>query len=194
VLQLKDDSGTHLMTDLGELTPAHLTAGRPSAPHETSGAEALRNWSPFACSLASVRSQGVRSVNAWQYAEQPLPDASGSAEWVCTRADTWRGGGTRVLAQFHTPSSAYGAVAAKAENSPACGARDPHVLAGVLWKSAAGSWYLLAAGSRDTDAIRATGGARGASQGNLLAVRTKQGAQADLKGTLSDGRSIGALR
>ncbi|MFI6488296.1 hypothetical protein [Streptomyces sp. NPDC050564] len=194
VLQLKDDSGTHLMTDLGELTPAHLTAGRPSAPHEASGAQALRSWSPFACSLASVRSQGVRSVNAWQYAEQPLPDASGSAEWVCTRADTWRGGGTRVLAQFHTPGSAYGAVAAKAENSPACGARDPHVLAGVLWKSAAGSWYLLAAGSRDTDAIRATGGARGASQGNLLAVRTKQGAQADLKGTLSDGRSIGALR
>lgn len=195
MLQLKDDSGTtHLMTDLGELAPAHLTAGRPSAPHEASGAQSLRTWSPFACSLAAVRSQGVRSVNAWPYAQQPLPDASGSAAWVCTRADTWRGGGTRVLAQFRTPGGTYGAVAAKAENSPACGSRDPHVLAGVLWKSAAGSWYLLAAGSQDTESIRATGGVRGASQGNLLTVRAKQGAQASLKGTLSDGRQISGLR
>jgi hypothetical protein len=194
VLQLKDGSGTHVLTDLGELTPARLTSGRPSAPHEASTSEGLHGWAPFACSLASVRSQGVRSVNAWQYTRQPLPDAGGSADWVCTRADTWRGGGTRVLAQFHTPGGAYGAVAAKAENSPACGSRDPHVLAGVLWKSATGSWYLLAAGSRDTESIRATGGARGASQGALLAVPTKRGAQADLKGTLSDGSSIDALR
>lgn len=194
VLQLKDDSGTRLMTDLGELAPAHLTAGRPSAPHEASGAQALRTWSPFACSLAAVRSQGVRSVNAWQFAQQPLPDASGNAAWVCTRADTWRGGGTRVLAQFRTPGGTYGAVAAKAENSPACGSRDPHVLAGVLWKSAAGSWYLLAAGSQDTESIRATGGVSGASQSNLLTARAEQGAQAGLKGTLSDGRQISGLR
>ncbi|WP_028800762.1 hypothetical protein [Streptomyces sp. 142MFCol3.1] len=194
VLQLKDDSGTRLMADLGELTPAHLTAGKPSSPHEASGAEALREWSPFACSLASVRSQGVRSVNAWRFAQQPLPDASGTAAWVCTRADTWRGGGTRVLAQFHTPGGVYGAVAAKAENSTACGSRDPHVLAGVLWKSGTGSWYLLAAGSRDTASVRATGGVEGAVRGSMLAVRARQGAQARLKATLSDGRSISGLR
>ncbi|WP_406351615.1 hypothetical protein [Streptomyces sp. NBC_00658] len=194
VLQLKDNSGTRLLTDLGELIPAHLTSGRPSAPGEASGAEALRNWAPFACSLASVRSQGVRSVNAWQYARQQLPDSGGSATWVCTRADTWRGGGTRVLAQFQTPGGAYGAVAAKAENSPACGSRDPHVLAGVLWKSGAGTWYLLAAGSKDTASVSATGGVTGSAQGALLAVRTKQGAQAELKGSLEDGRDITGLR
>ncbi|MFF1682055.1 hypothetical protein ACFVYG_39165 [Streptomyces sp. NPDC058256] len=194
VLELKDNSGTRLLTDLGELIPAHLTSGRPSAPAEASGAEALRNWAPFACSLASVRSQGVRSVNAWQYARQQLPDAGGSATWVCTRADTWRGGGTRVLAQFQTPGGVYGAVAAKAENSPACGARDPHVLAGVLWKSGAGIWYLLAAGSKDTASVSATGGVTGSAQGALLAVRTKQGAQAELKGSLKDGRDITGLR
>lgn len=194
VLELKDNSGTRLLTDLGELIPAHLTSGRPSAPGEASGAEALRNWAPFACSLASVRSQGVRSVNAWQYARQQLPDSGGSATWVCTRADTWRGGGTRVLAQFQTPGGAYGAVAAKAENSPACGARDPHVLAGVLWKSGAGTWYLLAAGSKDTASVSATGGVTGSAQGALLAVRTKQGAQAELKGSLEDGRDITGLR
>ncbi|MFF1447046.1 hypothetical protein ACFVYF_02570 [Streptomyces sp. NPDC058274] len=193
-LQLTDNSGTRLMSDLGELTPAHLTTGRPTAPHEVSGAQALQTWSPFACSLAAVRSGGVRSVNAWQFAQQPLPDASGSAAWVCTRADTWRGGGPRVLAQFHTPGGLYGAVAAKAENSPACGSRDPHVLAGVLWKSGTGSWYLLAAGSKDTASVSATGGVHGSAEGSLLAVRTEQGTQAALKGTLADGRSITGLR
>ncbi|MEV0635803.1 hypothetical protein AB0I77_12675 [Streptomyces sp. NPDC050619] len=194
VLQLTDDSGTRLMTDLGELVPARLTTGRPGSTHEAVGAQALHAWAPFACSLSAVRSQGVRSVNAWQFAQQPLPDVSGSAAWVCTRAETWRGGGTRVLAQFHTPGGTYGAVAAQAENVPACGPRDPQVLAGVLWKSQADSWYLLAAGSRDTASITATGGTGGSSPGNLLTVRTEQGAQAGLKGTLKDGRTITGLR
>jgi hypothetical protein len=194
VLQLTDGSGTRLSTDLGELVPARLTTGRPGSERDASGTAALRTWAPFACSLSAVRSQGVRSVNAWKYATQPLPDASGSASWVCTRAETWRGGGTRVLAQFRTPGGPYGAVAAKAENVPACGPRDPHVLAGVLWKSEAGSWYLLAAGDRNTASITTTGGVGGSAQGNLLTVKTKEGAQAGLKGTLESGRSIDALR
>ncbi|MCT9079129.1 hypothetical protein [Streptomyces fulvoviolaceus] len=194
VLQVTDGSGTRLMTDLGELVPARLTTGRPGSTREASGAEALRTWAPYACSLGAMRSTGVRSVNAWAYAVQPLPDASGSADWVCTRAETWRGGGTRVLAQFHTPGGAYGAVAAKAENVPSCGPKDPNVLAGVLWKSAAKGWYLLAAGSRDTASIRTTGAISGSAQGNLLAVPAKEGAEAGLKGTLESGRSITALR
>ncbi|MEU6216268.1 hypothetical protein ABZ845_01900 [Streptomyces sp. NPDC047022] len=194
VLQLTDGSGTRLLTDLGELTPAHLTVGRPAAPREVSGAQALRTWSPFACSLATVRGQGVRSVNAWEYARQALPDGSGAAAWVCARADTWRGDAPRVLAEFHTPGGRYGAVAAKAEGVAACGAKDPHVLAGVLWKSAEGAWYLLAAGSQDTASIHATGGVSGSGRGNLLAVRTSQGAQAGLRGTLLSGRTISGLR
>jgi hypothetical protein len=193
VLQLTDATGTRLTTDLGELVPARLTAGRPGSEREASGAAAQRAWAPFACSLAAVRSQGVRSVNAWAFAEQRLPDAGGSGAWVCTRAETWRGGGSRVLAQFHTPGSPYGAITAKAENVPACGPRDPHVLAGVLWKSAAGSWYLLAAGSRDTASITTTGGVDGSTRGNLLAVKTERGAQAGLKGTLESGRTINGL-
>ncbi|MEV0224239.1 hypothetical protein [Streptomyces sp. NPDC050704] len=189
-LELRDSSGTRLMTDLGELTPAHLTSGRPGRSHEASAAA----WSPLACSLASVRGQGVRSVNVWQFARQPLPDASGTADWLCTRADTWRGAGTRVLAQFHAPGQPHGAVAAKAENVLACGSKEPHVLAGVLWKSGTGGWYLLAAGSRDTASVSATGGISGSARGNLLAVRTEQGAQAGLEGRLADGRSIDGLR
>ncbi|MER7928032.1 hypothetical protein ABTY96_33655 [Streptomyces sp. NPDC096057] len=194
VLQLTDDTGTRLVSDLGELVPAHLTTGRPGSVHEVSGSAAQHAWAPYACSLGAMRSLGVRSVNSWQYAEQPLPDASGAAEWVCTRAETWRGGGERVLAQFRTPGGTYGAVAAKAQDVPACGARDPHVLAGVLWKSAAGSWYLLAAGSKGTEAVSATGGVTGSAQGGLLAVKTEQGVRAELKGTLDDGSTISGLR
>ncbi|MGV9273999.1 hypothetical protein [Streptomyces griseosporeus] len=194
VLQLTDDTGTHVLSDLGELVPARLTTGRPAKEKDANGSQALHAWAPYACSLGAVRSQGVRSVNAWQFAEQELPDGSGTGDWACTRAETWRGDGSRTLAQFHTPGGAYGAVVAKAEGGPACGPRDPHVLAGVLWKSEGGHWYLLAAGSRDTASIRATGGISGSAQGHVLAVRAKEGAQAELEGTLEDGRSISGLR
>ncbi|MFJ8541872.1 hypothetical protein ACIRFH_07630 [Streptomyces sp. NPDC093586] len=195
VLQVTDGSRTRLMSDLGELVPAHLTAGRPGRTKEVSGAGALHAWAPYACSLGAVRGQGVRSVNAWEFASQPLPDDSGGAgEWVCTRAETWRGAGARVMAQFRTPGGARGAVAAKAQDVPACGKRDPHVLAGVLWKSEGGRWYLLAAGSRDTKSIEATGGVSGSADGNLLTAGAEQGARAELKGTLEDGRTIGGLR
>jgi hypothetical protein len=99
-----------------------------------------------------------------------------------------------VLAQFRTPGGAFGAVAAKGDDVPACGAKDPHVLAGVLWKSEVGDWYLLAAGSGDTTTVGASGGVNGSANGNLLAVRTEHGAQAELKGTLQGGRSISGLR
>lgn len=193
VLQVTDASGSYLLSDLGELVPARLTAGRPTAPKEATGAEALRTWAPFACSLGEMRAQGVRSVNAWAYARQPLPDAGGQADWACTRADTWRGAGSRVLAQFRTPGGLFGAVTAQAGDVPACGPRDPHVLAGVLWKSEPGTWYLLAAGDKDTESVRATGGVSGSGAGNLLAVPARQGARAALEGTLEGGRSIDGL-
>ncbi|WP_053654011.1 hypothetical protein [Streptomyces sp. MMG1121] len=194
VLQLTDASGTELATDLGELVPARLTAGRPGSAGAASGAAGLRTWAPFACSLSAERAAGVRSVNAWAYAAQPLPDGSGAAQWMCTRAETWRGDGTAALAQFRTPGGRVGAVVAKGTDVRACGPRDPHVLAGVLWKSSAGHWYLLAAGSKDTAAIQAGGGITAAGQGPLLVARAKQGAQATLKGTLEDGRAIDGLR
>jgi putative sterol carrier protein len=83
-------------------------------------------------------------------------------------------------------------VAAKAEDSLACGARDAKVLAGVLWKSRAGNWYILGAGSKNVTSVAATGGSR--AQGNLLAARTERGAQARLTGTLADGTKVTTLR
>ena len=194
VLQLTGPSGDQLHTDLGELAPAHLTAGRPGAPVEAAGVEGLHAWAPFACSLATQRSLGVRGVNAWAFAEQPLPDGSGAGQWACTRAETWRGGGTAALAQFRTPGGTAGAVVAKGADVTACGPRDPQVLAGVLWKARTGDWYLLAAGGPDVTGVRASGGITATGQGPLLAVKAGQGTRADLKGTLKDGRTIGGLR
>ncbi|MBT3167211.1 hypothetical protein HTV80_29565 [Streptomyces sp. Vc74B-19] len=193
-LELTDGTGTRVMADLGELVPARLTAGHPGEGDDLSGAKALRAWAPYACSLAVMRSAGVRGVNAWAFAEQPLPDADGTAEWLCTRGETWRGTGARVLAQFHTPGARYGAVAATAQDVPACGERRPEVLAGVLWKSAEGAWYLLAAGSDGVAGVEATGGIEGRAKGRLLSVRAEKGARADLEGTLEDGGPVGGLR
>ena len=193
-LELTDGSDTRVLSDLGELVPARLTAGRPGSAKDVAGEKARDSWASYACSLGAVRGQGVRSVNAWEFASQPLPDSTGSGAWVCTRADTWRGDGARVLAQFRTPGGVQGAVAAKAQDVPACGERDPQVLAGVLWKSEGGHWYLLAAGGGDTESIEATGGITGSADGNLLTAKAEQGARAQLKGTLENGRTISGLR
>lgn len=198
-LEVRDGTGARLMTDLGELTPARLTSGAPTSPHDVAGRADRESWARTACLLPAVRSNGVRSVNSWPYAKQRLPEDAGVASWLCTRADTWRGTGSRVLAQFQAPpevsggSGAPGAVAARAEDSPDCGTRRPRVLAGVLWRSDGGRWYVLAAGSRQFTSLTATGGVRGRAQGRLLALPAGEGDRARLDGLLADGSRVGAL-
>ncbi|MGW2206193.1 hypothetical protein [Streptomyces sp. NPDC001774] len=194
-LQVRDTTGVRLLADLGELAPARLTSGPPGAPADVTGKAARSLWERAACRLTAVRSHGVRSVNAWPFAEQRLPEDGGRAAWVCARAETWRGTGSRVLAQFQVPAPGVAAaVVAQAEESPACGVREPRVLAGVLWQARSGRWYVLAAGSGDVVSLRTTGGVKGEADGPLLAVRTTAGARADLVGTLRDGTRVGALR
>lgn len=198
-LELRDGTSTRLMADLGELTPARLTSGPPSAPHDVSGRAERESWARTACLLPEMRARGVRSVNSWRYAEQTLPEGEGSAQWLCTRAETWRGEGSRVLAQFQAPvpasaTASPGAVAARAEDSPACGRRAPRVLAGVLWRSGGGRWYVLAAGSGGFTSLTTSGGVEGRSNGRLLAVPARAGDRARLNGLLSDGSRVRALR
>ncbi|MCX5075748.1 hypothetical protein OHA84_11895 [Streptomyces sp. NBC_00513] len=194
-LALTGDGATRLVTDLGELTPARLTSGAPGAERNVTEAAELGEWSRTACLLPSVRSHGVRSVNAWTYAKQPMPEREGTATWLCTRAETWQGTADRVQAQFLAPGAPPAAQAAKAEGSPACGPREPRVLAGVLWKSRAGQWYVVAAGSAQFASLSVKGaGVNGAATGNRLAVKAPAGAQVDLSGKLTDGTKAGVLR
>ncbi|WEV28186.1 hypothetical protein OYE22_25670 [Streptomyces sp. 71268] len=189
--------GPHLATDLGELVPARLTYGPPGAGTDATGAQALRDLARTACHLPELRGAGVRDVNAWQFASQVLPEAAGSAAWVCTRAETWRGTGARTLAQLQLPArrpDAPGTVAARSKDSAACGPRAPHVLSGVLWKSPAGQWYVLAAGDSEVTSITLSGGMTGSAPGNLLALPTKPGTRPDLSATLASGERLTALR
>ncbi|MFF3325945.1 hypothetical protein [Streptomyces sp. NPDC002889] len=195
-LELDDGSAARVLTDLGELTPARLTYGPPGAPKDVTAAAARAAWARTACLLPGVRTHGVRSVNSWQYAQQALPEANGTAAWLCTRAETWRGTGSRVMTQFQPPAprpDAPGAIAARAEDSPSCGVREPRVLAGVLWKSRAGQWYVLAAGSEQFGSLAVSGGVEGQTAGRMLAVRAKEGTRAELTGRLPDGTRVGAL-
>ncbi len=190
--------GPHLVTDLGELAPARLTYGGPAGrPGEAAGDRARVSWARTACHLPAMRSLGVRTVNSWRFATQTLPAGGGSAAWVCTRAETWRGAGSRVLAQFQPPVARVGtpgAVTARAADSRACGPRAPRVLAGVVWKSGTGRWYVLAAGSGDVASITASGGVRGSAEGRVLALPAGPGARADLDARLADGGRLAALR
>ncbi|MFI6701952.1 hypothetical protein ACIBJC_23805 [Streptomyces sp. NPDC050509] len=182
-----------ILTDLGELIPARLTSGPPHSPQDTSTPADRTAWARTACLLPAVRGHGVRSVNSWEYARQPLPESNGTASWLCTRAETWRGPGSRVLAHFQAPSSTPAALAARAADSPACGPRDPRVLAGVLWKSRAGHWYLLAAGTPDLRTLTATGGVSGTSTSRTLALPARQNTLAELHGRAADGTEVDAL-
>ncbi|WP_373689064.1 hypothetical protein [Streptomyces sp. Rer75] len=194
--------GSRLVADLGELAPARLTYGGPGAtsrggPRDVAGRDALLSWERTACRLPLMTGRGVRSVNIWRFGVQRLPERGGRAAWLCTRAETWRGRGSRVLAQFQpwtTRRGAAGAVAATADGSPVCGPRAPRVLAGVLWKARSGRWFLLAAGSRQVTGIVASGGVRGRSHGRALTLRAKPGAHATLKGRLTNGTRLDALR
>ncbi|MEU2247346.1 hypothetical protein [Streptomyces sp. NPDC019224] len=195
-VELTGGAAVRLVTDLGELAPARLTSGAPGSPHDVTGRAERESWARTACLLPAVRSHGVRSVNSWAYARQPLPEGDGSAQWLCTRAETWRGTGSRVIAQFQAPAArppAPGAVAARAEDSPECGARAPRVLAGVLWKSPGGRWYVLAAGSEQFASLATSGGVTGSARGRLLAVPAAAGDRPRLDGRLKDGSRVAAL-
>ncbi|MFD7921846.1 hypothetical protein ACFV3R_21775 [Streptomyces sp. NPDC059740] len=194
-------AGGHVLTDLGELTPARLTYGEPAHPGDATSHAARTIWARTVCHLPAVRSRGVRTVNSWPFAAQRLPATEDWATWVCTRAATWRGDGSRVMAQFQPPLDGEkpytpGGVAARAEDSPACGPRSPRVLAGVLWqgKGAGKRWYLLAAGSDEVRSIKVSGGVSGHSSSRLLAVPASGGSRAELTGELKGGGGLSALR
>jgi hypothetical protein len=204
-LDVRDDSGERLLTDLGELLPARLTSGSPDAPKDVTSAADRASWARSACLLSSMTGHGVRTVNSWQYAQQELPDDNGLASWVCTRGDTWKGNAAKVVAEFLAPETSEssesssgkranpGAIAAASTGSAACSTKAPQVLAGVLWKSSVNQWYLLAAGSEQVASLSASGDATADLQGRLLSVSTKQGAQVKLKGRLQDGSAIEPL-
>jgi hypothetical protein len=191
------DASPFLLTDLGDLTPAHLTyATGPGARQlEATGPTGRTLWAHTACRLAALRGRTVRAVGTWRFAEQTLPDGAGTGQWLCTRAAQWSGG-DHVLVQFLPPGAAAAApaaVSAAARATAACGPISPAVLSGVLWRSPAHRWYLLAAGSPEVTAITVSGDLTHTADSRVLALPASADTHIDLTGDLTDGGHVTAL-
>ncbi|MEO3762698.1 hypothetical protein [Streptomyces sp. B5E4] len=195
-----------LVTDLGDLTPVHLTYTPPPdgdaearQPREATGGPALTGWARSACRLDGWRGEGVRSVNNWVFAQQKLPEDAGRADWVCSRASTWRGPG-QVVVQLQPPARSAATpgrvVAAQSggEDSAACSRFGQHVLASTDWRAPSGHWYLLAAGSRDVRDLEATGDVTATAEGPTLAERAEKGGRARVTGRIEGGGSLATGR
>ena len=191
-------SKRRLYTDLGELTSVRLTSGSPrSKPREATGNGARTRLAHTACGMRALLAGGVRSVNSWRFKRQLLPEGEGVASWSCTRGETWRGKGAQVIGGFLPPTAESGepaAITARAVDTPACGPRQPHVVSGVPWKSQAGNWYVLAAGSKKVTGIEAKGqgksGPSGVSGSRTLTLPAKKGAKVELSARLSNGEAL----
>ncbi|MFE3626256.1 hypothetical protein [Streptomyces goshikiensis] len=193
-----------VLADLGTLTPVHLTytplpdgpgAAAARQPREATGAAARAAWAATACRLPEMRGMrdgGVRAVNIWEFASSELPDGGGRAVWSCTRTSSWAGPGD-VLVRL-SPAAGPPQDVARAPDTAACGRFGQHLLAGTRWRSPAGRWYLLAAGSREVTGITASGAVRAEASGRTLAAPAgPEAAAVELTGRLASGGRVTAL-
>ncbi|MFI2762038.1 hypothetical protein ACH5A3_24745 [Streptomyces echinatus] len=186
-----------LLADLGGLVPARLTylpavrpGSRPRPAREAANEQGLGGWVASACRLAGLRGQGVRSVGHWAFATQELPERAGTATWVCTRADTWRGTDS-VEYLFLAGRGAPARVVGRDRDTAQCGGLGRIVLAHTEWRAPSGTVYLLAAGSRAVTRLEPAAPVRGTGGGRLLAVPVPGGRPVGVTGRLPDGTRVG---
>ncbi|MGW7265066.1 hypothetical protein [Streptomyces sp. NPDC054842] len=209
VLQLRSsarivEKHAFLLSDLGGLSPAHLTytplpgggTGAPPSrqPREATGGPAQVAWARLGCGLREVRGSGVRAVNAWDFAAQDLPEDGGRSVWSCVRASTWRGPGD-VVVRWRTPdasASAPARVVARVRSTAACSRFGQHVVASTRWRAGSGRWYVLAAGSRAVTRIEVAGDVTESRPGRTLAVRTpgKSRTRVTVSAVLTNGDTL----
>ncbi|MER8103513.1 hypothetical protein [Kitasatospora sp. NPDC094016] len=141
-----------LLTDLGGLVPAHLTYSPPPdrtqparEPREATGQDALLAWARAGCAVPDG-TPGVKQLNLWAFAVQPLPQNAGSASWVCLRADRWTGEGSAATAVLLP--TARGPQRTGGGPGRACSRFEQDVVGWAWWRSPQGAEFLLAAGSR----------------------------------------------
>ncbi|MFI9363823.1 hypothetical protein ACIG5E_22640 [Kitasatospora sp. NPDC053057] len=156
-----------LLADLGGLLPAHLTyapppdrvqpgttqpganppdRGQPERePREAIAQDALQAWARAGCAVPDG-TPGVKQLNLWAFAVQPLPQNAGSAAWFCLRADRWTGEGSAATAVLLP--SARGPQRTGGGPGRSCSRFEQDTVAWTWWRSPQGAEYLLAAGSR----------------------------------------------
>ncbi|WP_405014476.1 hypothetical protein [Kitasatospora sp. NBC_01539] len=204
VLQLRSaptvaEKHAFLLADTGGLAPAHLTylpppsAGIARTPREATGADALTTWARSVCTLPAPV-PGVKSLNAWAFAEQPLPARAGTAAWVCLRTDRWNGTGAATTALLLP--GAPEAVRTGAAEGRACSRFDQDAVAWSRWHAPDGRDLLLVASSRRITRLTVHGDAgladRTAADHTLALDRPPTG-RPDVEGAREDGTVVRPL-
>ncbi|MFD8706478.1 hypothetical protein ACFV1W_28400 [Kitasatospora sp. NPDC059648] len=114
-------------------------------PREATAQDALQAWARAGCAVPDG-SPGVRQLNLWAFAVQPLPQNAGSAAWFCLRADRWTGEGSAATAVLLP--SARGPQRTGGGPGRSCSRFEQDTVAWTWWRSPQGAEYVLAAGSR----------------------------------------------
>ncbi|MEU3573351.1 hypothetical protein AB0E96_33745 [Kitasatospora sp. NPDC036755] len=196
-----------LLADLGGLVPAHLTYAPPEEqarpqharaeqarperePGEATGQEALRAWARAGCAVPDG-TPGVKRLDLWAFAVQPLPQNAGSASWVCLRADRWDGAGSAATAVVLP--GAGGPQRTGGGPGRACSRFEPDTVAWTWWRSPHGTEFVLAAGSRRVTRLAVKGPGWSADRpapDRTLAVERPARATVQVEAQLDDGTRI----
>ncbi|GAB3710000.1 hypothetical protein [Nocardiopsis nanhaiensis] len=157
--------------DLGGLDTAHLGYMPPPpadirrlGPHEVLGPEqGFDLWGELACA-GDPPEDPIRTATAWEFAVQDLP-GGGTGRWSCVRFGGHDGGGlARAVLVAETDDGTEATVAGEREGGWDCSNLNRQVVAGTWWQDPDDRWNYLAAGSRETAALTAEGGADGSSE------------------------------
>ncbi|MFF5497671.1 hypothetical protein [Streptomyces aquilus] len=202
VLQLRSSARiaerhAFLLAGLGDLSPVHLTytplpghrTPPPRQPREATGTTALVAWSHQACTLSDLRDTDTRAVNAWEFAEQDLPDGGSRAVWTCLRESSWRGPGavTVTLRVAGDGPKAPARPVSRVPSTALCSRFGQHIVAGTAWRSPRGNWYALAAGSRAVTSLTVTGDVTARTSARTVAVRAPKRPQFEVNAHLATG-------
>ncbi|MFJ8434061.1 hypothetical protein ACIQ9P_22435 [Kitasatospora sp. NPDC094019] len=203
VLQLRSspviaEKHAFLLADLGGLVPAHLTYTPPPdrnqparSPREATGPDALLAWARAGCA-APDGTPGVKQLNLWTFAVQPLPQNAGSASWVCLRADRWTGGGSAATAVLLP--AAPGPQRTGGGPGRSCSRFEQDTVGWTWWRSPQGTEFLLAAGSRRVARLAVKGPDWSVDRpvpDHTLAVERPTRTNAQVEGVLDGGTRIG---
>ncbi|MEU5322070.1 hypothetical protein AB0G67_35770 [Streptomyces sp. NPDC021056] len=202
VLQLRSSARiaerhAFLLAGLGDLSPVHLTftplpghgTPPPRQPREATGPAALVAWSHQACALSDLRDTDSRAVNAWDFAEQDLPDGGGRAVWTCMRETSWRGPG-HVAVTLRVAADGAKALArpvSRVRSTALCSRFGQHIVAGTVWRSPRGNWYALAAGSRAVTSLTVSGDVTAKTSARTVAVRAPKRPRFEVSAQLATG-------
>lgn len=202
VLQLRSSARiaerhAFLLAGLGDLSPVHLTytplpghgTPPPRQPREATGSAALVAWSHQACTLSGLRDKDTRAVNAWEFAEQELPDGADRAVWTCMREASWRGPGdvTVTLRVAGDGAKAPARPVSRVRSTALCSRFGQHIAAGTVWRSPRGNWYALAAGSRAVTSLTVSGDVTATTSARTLAVPTPRKPRFKVSARLATG-------